>query len=841
MKGNSERRERRLRILAASLRRHEKPFAAVSKQDSAPRGESAASDSSPEATEAASAVRLCFAEAVGLQETDKLEDAVRLYQRALELNPDAVERGAIYCNLGHALLSLNRRREALELCEQAIALLPENLEALSNLGNVLMELGRFEEARGVYETALKRNPEWLPALHGMGAVLLEEGRYDEALKSCERTLALDPNLAEARLNRGILRLLRGEFSTGWADYDTRLESGLKAPRAKTPRLGGEAPLWRGEPLNGDSILLYAEQGLGDAIQLLRYVPQVVESGGEVTLVLHSRLMRLAEGLKVCVIPQGDPLPKTQWQSPLMSLPLAIGRGGGGWEIPAWKPYLDVPAGERARSRSFAWAPDALRVGLIWAGSPDHTRDWARSLSLDQLEPLLMLAGAQFYSLQVGPAVRQIERWQERIPRGIIDLAPVEHDMADTAAKILELDLVIAVDTAVAHLAGALSKQVWLLLPWVPDWRWQLEREDSPWYPSMRLFRQPERQAWGPVITCVREALLALIESGWRGKGRGGEEIASDDPAHDGKAYDDEASAKAVHSETYAAQMRMDSAVERHDVEEQSTLLPAVESFTPRPCKICRGRSPLFGVVDFHKSCMEGQGKRLTLSGVPVYYRRCEQCGFLATDFFDVWPDAAFAEHVYNADYIKVDPDFLELRPTGNAGLIAGTFAGAQQSISILDYGGGSGRLAELLRERGFAAETYDPFSQHCVRPGKRFDLITSFEVLEHAPDPHGTAATMASLLKTREEDGEDGLLLFSTLLQPEDIVQTATNWWYVAPRNGHCSLYSANALARLFASVGMQVASSNASLHLAYRRIPGFARHLRIGTVQEEEATASRS
>ena len=461
---------------------------------------------------------------------------------------------------------------------------------------------------------------------------------------------------------------------------------------------------------------------------------------------------------------------------------------------------------------------AMRVGLVWAGTPDHTRDWARSLSLDLLAPLLTLPEVQFYSLQTGQPARQAERWQGRI----VDLVPLEQDMTDAAAKILELDLVIAVDTSVAHLAGALGKPVWLLLPAVPDWRWQLRREDSPWYPAMRLFRQEKRRAWEPVIARVREELLALVEKSRNARLQNARPDAGDEKAHGGGAH--------------PWLKRENFAVAIPGCEEPPLLPPAVASSFPRPCKICQGPSPLFGVVDFHKSCMEGQGKRLSLSGVPVYYRRCEQCGFLDTEFFDRWSEAAFAQHLYNADYLEVDPDARELRPAGNARLVAESFAGARDSISILDYGGGSGRLAELLRERGFTAETYDPFFQHCQKPRQRFDLITSFEVMEHAPDPPGILASIASLLKTRERDGEDGLLLFSTLLQPEDMQQIGVNWWYAAPRNGHCSLYTANALVRLFASVGMQVASSSPALHLAYRRVPGFARHLRIGTVQDANA-----
>jgi len=241
------------------------------------------------------------------------------------------------------------------------------------------------------------------------------------------------------------------------------------------------------------------------------------------------------------------------------------------------------------------------------------------------------------------------------------------------------------------------------------------------------------------------------------------------------------------------------------------------------CKICKGPSALFGVVDFHKSCVEAQGKRLALAGIPIYYRRCERCGFLFTEAFDAWTESEFAEQIYNAEYALVDPDYEKARPTNNARLIAEAFGDAREEITMLDYGGGSGRMAELLRAQGFAAVSYDPFSKNREMPEGRFDLITCFEVLEHAPWPLDTIAQMHALLK------EDGLILFSTLLQPATIVETGLSWWYAGPRNGHCPLYSADALLRLFASVGMQVASSSEALHLAYRSVPSFAAHLRIG------------
>lgn len=243
---------------------------------------------------------------------------------------------------------------------------------------------------------------------------------------------------------------------------------------------------------------------------------------------------------------------------------------------------------------------------------------------------------------------------------------------------------------------------------------------------------------------------------------------------------------------------------------------------PIPCKICGAPSPLFGLVDFHKSCIEAQGKCLAPSGYPIYYRRCSQCGFAFTTAFDSWDWDDFRANIYNDDYIVVDPDFVELRPAGNAKLIANSFPAAKTSIRILDYGGGNGVLADRLCAAGFSAMTYDPYSKCNEMPAEKFDLITCFEVLEHVPTPQDTIATMVSLLK------QPGAILFSTLVQPKEFQAIGLSWWYAGPRNGHVSLYSTQALALLFKPHGMRVASFTDNLHIAYAQKPPFAAQLKI-------------
>jgi 2-polyprenyl-6-hydroxyphenyl methylase/3-demethylubiquinone-9 3-methyltransferase len=248
--------------------------------------------------------------------------------------------------------------------------------------------------------------------------------------------------------------------------------------------------------------------------------------------------------------------------------------------------------------------------------------------------------------------------------------------------------------------------------------------------------------------------------------------------------------------------------------------------TPNPgalaCKICGGESRLFGLIDFNRSCEEARGHVLPLSGVAVYYRRCARCGLLYTDAMDDWPHEDFARHIYNDAYVQVDPDFETVRPDGNAAVIDLTFSASTRPASVLDYGGGNGRFAEALRAKGFAnTATYDPFHpDHSRRPAGPFELVTCFETLEHMPDPKAGAADIASFL------ADDGVLVFSTLTQPADFAAQGMGWWYIGPRNGHVTLHSRASLSALWNPLGFKVASFNDNMHVAFRTIPAFARHM---------------
>jgi SAM-dependent methyltransferase len=246
------------------------------------------------------------------------------------------------------------------------------------------------------------------------------------------------------------------------------------------------------------------------------------------------------------------------------------------------------------------------------------------------------------------------------------------------------------------------------------------------------------------------------------------------------------------------------------------------STAPLPCKICGSAAALYGVVDFHKTCHEEQGSRLPLSGVPIYFRRCATCGFLFTDAFDDWTDEQFKRHIYDDGYLAVDPGYQDSRPRSNADMVIRLWGQHKANLRVLDYGGGNDVLCTALRAHGFpVAVTHDPMvPEHAHRPVGTFDLVTCFETLEHMPDP---AAGIGRIL---EHLAEPGLVLFSTLVQPADFDNYGVKWWYIAPRNGHISIFSRKALAMAWGRRGYKTASFNDGLHLAYRTLPPFAAHL---------------
>ena len=351
--------------------------------------------------------------------------------------------------------------------------------------------------------ALFLQPNYAEAYVNLGFLCYMQQRPASMVEECYRkAIAIAPDLAQAHLNlsHGLLR--RGAFAAGWAEQEWR----WRCKDFPAPKRNFAQPQWKGEPIQGARILLHAEQGFGDTIQFLRYVPMVAQRGARIILEVLPQLRSLvaitADGIQV--ISRGDPLPEFDWQCPLMSLPLAFGTELQ--TIPAIVPYLqaDVEAPGWLRKER---ATD-LHIGLVWAGGALNVIDRERSLKLEALSALWQVKGVSFYSLQRGPVSLEAECG----PLQFAGSEPQTGDFAATAAAISHLDLIVSVDTSVAHLAGALGKPVWILLSARSDWRWLTDRKDSPWYPSARLFRQKAEGDWGPVIASVA-AELSLVVSG----------------------------------------------------------------------------------------------------------------------------------------------------------------------------------------------------------------------------------------------------------------------------------------------------------------------------------------
>ncbi|HYD66946.1 tetratricopeptide repeat protein [Azospirillum sp.] len=439
---------------------------------------------------------------IALAERRQWREAADAYRAAIRLNPGYA---AAYINIGNVLVDLWEPERAVAAYRNAIALDPTYPRVYSNMGNALREYDRFAEGFVAVRRALTLDPALAPARHNLGNAYLEQGRHADAATSYRAAIALTPDHAAAHLGLSLTMLHGGDFARGWATYEWRWKTG----DAFLP----PGPVWRGEEVAGKTVLLHAEQGFGDTLHFVRYAPMVAARGARVVLEVPGPLRRLLDrtpGLER-VIAQGEPRPEYDAHCPLLSLPLAFGTRLE--TIPAGMPYLhaDPAAVERWRARL---AEDgALRVGLVWAGNPRrnainaHAIDRRRSMRLEQFAPLAGVPGVRFVSLQKG---EETAPQAKTPPAGmdLVDWMDEVGDFADTAALIANLDLVIGVDTSVIHLAGGLGKPVWMLSRYDACWRWLAEREDSPWYPTMRIFRQPQPGAWAPVVDRLADELRA---------------------------------------------------------------------------------------------------------------------------------------------------------------------------------------------------------------------------------------------------------------------------------------------------------------------------------------------
>ncbi len=503
-----------------------------------------------------------------LQQAGKFEEAIKAYDEVLKRNP---RKMAAIVNKGAALRRMGRHNEAIPWFLRALAIEQDNVEAWQNMGNTLLELQRTDEAEEAMKAALAKAPLlpevwvalarllltkkfhaageaalkravslrpddflarlelatlWLeqgeteehlqkslaeyralekiqpdhPRVHGgIGQALTGLGQMEEALRHLKISAALDPKHLDARLGLARWHLLMGDFEKGWAAYEARRERTDK----KKPKINGVE--WDGSDPRGKTILIYAEQGFGDTIQFLRFLTPLANRGAKVIVVCQKSLVSLVETVEgvAKVTCLWRPLPKYDFYAPLLSLPHKLKLGAK--DLPGQIPYIATN-----RQAHFPPAPQGtkLRVGLVWAGSATNPDDHNRTTGLEALMPLMGIPGVRFYSLQVGPRAKDIDKHAH--PALIADFSKYLKEYADTAAVIKQLDLVISVDTSVAHLTGALGKPCWCMVPCVPDWRWQLKRDDSPWYPTMRLFRNSMDGDWTHSVREMTKELKKLV-------------------------------------------------------------------------------------------------------------------------------------------------------------------------------------------------------------------------------------------------------------------------------------------------------------------------------------------
>lgn len=407
-----------------------------------------------------------------------------------------------FSNRGVLQRELAQHEASLASFDRAIAIRPQYAEAHCNKGNTLKALNRFDEALACYERAIALKHAYPEAHSSRGVALLETRRFDAAVASFDTAIAMRPDFVEAHFNRAMTSLLLGDFARGWVDYEWRLK------RWDVAAAGFVQPAWRGDqPLSGRTILLWCEQGLGDTLQFCRYAPLVANLGATVLLQVQPPLVdALAQLSQVRVVKFGDPLPPFDCQCPLMSLPMAFKTTSQ--NIPSPGRYLRGDSARLARLRASARG-DRPRVGLVWSGSRAHRNDRNRSIALSLLLRFLP-PGLQYVSLQT--QVRDSDRAALAQRPDITDCASEIHDFRDTAALCESLDLLISVDTSVAHLSAAMGKETWLLLPFSPDWRWLLERTDSPWYEAITLYRQDAIGDWTATLARLGQDLLQRLRS-----------------------------------------------------------------------------------------------------------------------------------------------------------------------------------------------------------------------------------------------------------------------------------------------------------------------------------------
>jgi tetratricopeptide (TPR) repeat protein len=419
----------------------------------------------------------------------RLDEAQAEYEAALRIQPEHAES---WNNLGHVLLALGDSGRALDAYRRALQWKPEYVDARYNLGVALQGLDRAAEARREYQAVLERIPQHADSLNNLGGIALAGAGPEEAIPYYRAAIGASPGHPDARWNLGLAHLSLGNFREGWKGYEARLER----PEFRAREF--PCPRWNGEALSGSRIHVWAEQGLGDTIQFARYLPMVEARGGTIVFECQERLRPLVKTAGILLSEDSAASP-CAYHAPLLSLP-------GIFEteldsIPAPGPRYEIPGELRESWAARIGRSSGPRVGLVWSANAANLAGRNRSLPAEALAPLAGVANVKLFSLQRGLAPHDCTHFPWLTP-----LEAEDTSILDTAAAMMELDLIVTVDTMTAHLAATLGRPTWILLPFAADWRWMRGRSDSPWYPAARLFRQPEPGNWAAVVAAVRQAL-----------------------------------------------------------------------------------------------------------------------------------------------------------------------------------------------------------------------------------------------------------------------------------------------------------------------------------------------
>ena len=437
---------------------------------------------------------------LALDAMGRIPEGEAAYRKALAITPTFAEA---ITNLAVNLNTQKRYEDSLQMHQAAIRTDPNYAIGWNNYGVTLENVGQLEEAIAAYLRATQLNPRQAESYHNAGVPLIKLNRAQEAKDNWRKAIALRPDYADPHFNLGLALLLEGDMEQGWAEHEWRWKVSTLAPSRGFPQ-----PQWDGSPLNGQTILLHAEQGFGDTIQFIRYAPMVAARGGRVIVECQAEVLPLARSMTGVseFVATGSPLPHFDLQIPFLSLGHAFKTTLA--NVPADVPYLYVDDERRRIWRERVAGDRKFKIGLIWQGRPSHKDDKNRSMRLADLAPIAAIPGVSVYSLQKGLGVDQLAD----SPFAITDLTADLKDFADTGALAEALDLVIGVDTSVVQLAGALGRPVWTLLPFAPDWRWLMDRADTPWYPTMRLFRQKARLDWASVVGQVAAEIPPLVHA-----------------------------------------------------------------------------------------------------------------------------------------------------------------------------------------------------------------------------------------------------------------------------------------------------------------------------------------